>query len=103
MHSAEDWAAFAVWAGGGLVRSMSISPGDGVLEDEGDRLPCEGAFWEGDHPVRHAPEYPLPFHPLELGNAVLRECFGFVLEGHEGPDCFDPEDAELLAFTADKV
>jgi hypothetical protein len=32
-----------------------------------------------------APPYPFPFHPLELGEAALREFFGYQLEGYIDP------------------
>ncbi|MFC8205083.1 DUF6928 family protein [[Kitasatospora] papulosa] len=100
MDSAEDWAAFAVWSADGLVRSLSVSPEVGVIEDVGARFSFEGAFWEGGRPVRSYPGYALPFHPLELGNEALKEFFGFVLEGDEGDSCFDPEDFEVPSFAA---
>lgn len=73
VHSVVDWLAFAVWEDGRLVRSLSLAPEYGVLEDIGDRLPCELPYWAGEHPVE--PDaglscddpYPLPFHPLDLG------------------------------------
>ncbi|MFC0431691.1 DUF6928 family protein [Kutzneria buriramensis] len=78
MHSMVDWLAFAVWEDGRLARSLSVSPDDGVIEDIGDRLPFERPYWEGEHAVD---DYPLPFHPLELGERALYEFFGFFLEG----------------------
>src|SRR6185312_8312203 len=38
MHSVVDWFAFAVWRGGKLLRSLSLSPDSGVLENIGERL-----------------------------------------------------------------
>ncbi|WP_433544526.1 DUF6928 family protein (plasmid) [Streptomyces sp. CA-294286] len=58
----------------------------------------ERDFWAGQRPVRHAPGCPLPFHPLDLGNEVLRVFFGFVLEGRADDGCFHPEDVTLSAF-----
>ncbi|SEE87956.1 MULTISPECIES: hypothetical protein [unclassified Streptomyces] len=98
MDSAEDWSAFAVWSGGELVRGVSLSPGSGVIEDLGDRLPFEAPFWEGGRPVRHTPGYALPFHPIDLGNEALKEFFGFILEGRESVGCLDPEEIEIPAF-----
>ena len=74
MHSVVDWFAFAKWGNGELTRSLSVSPDNGVLEDIGERLPFEEPFWSGRHPVGDG--YPLPFHPLELGEAALTEFFG---------------------------
>lgn len=99
MHSAEDWSAFAVWSDGQLLRSLSINPEFGTIEDVGERLPFEIPFWEGDFPVRQEVSYALPFHPIDLGNAALREFFGFILEGREDEACFDPEEVEIPQFT----
>lgn len=35
MHSVVDWFAFAKWVNGKLVRSLSLSPDNGILEDRG--------------------------------------------------------------------
>jgi hypothetical protein len=100
MHSAVDWFAFAVWQDGALVRSLSLSPDDGVLEDTGGRLAFEEPFWAGRHPV--GGDYALPFHPLELGEHALREFFGFNIEGADdgGPSAgrLDPWAVELFGF-----
>ncbi|GAA2558618.1 hypothetical protein GCM10010435_32100 [Winogradskya consettensis] len=42
--------------------------------------------------------YPLPFHPLELGEDALRALFGFILEGHPEPDDVDPFDVPVHGF-----
>jgi hypothetical protein len=36
-------------------------------------------------------DYPFPFHPLELGEAALREFFGYRLEGIVDPGPIEPE------------
>ncbi len=87
MHSVVDWLAFAVWEDGRLVRSLSLAPDDGILEDIGDRLPFELPYWAGAYPVAPDPShedeepYPLPFHPLDLGERAMLEFFGFGVEG----------------------
>ncbi|MEV1006368.1 hypothetical protein [Streptomyces sp. NPDC049881] len=98
MHSVVDWTAFAVWDGERLVRSLSLSPGEGVLEDIGERLPFEAPYWAGAHALTHAPDYPLPFHPLELGDKALAAYFGFALESALDDDILDPEDVSLAVF-----
>ena len=35
MHSVVDWFAFAKWLNGNLVRSLSLSPDIGIIEDIG--------------------------------------------------------------------
>jgi hypothetical protein len=42
--------------------------------------------------------YPLPFHPLELGEAALAEFFGYQLEGDDVRAVLDPECIPLMRF-----
>ncbi|MEU7868880.1 hypothetical protein [Dactylosporangium sp. NPDC049140] len=87
MHSVVDWLGFAVWDDGVLVRALSLSPDDGVLEDIGERYDFEGPFWAGEHPVPPDPDegdYPLPFHPIELGDGAMRMLFGFGVQELDG-------------------
>ncbi|MEO3817723.1 hypothetical protein [Plantactinospora sp. B24E8] len=104
MHSMVDALSFAVWEDGRLVRSLSLSPDDGIVENIGEPYDFELPYWAGDHPVRPAPgwprqgPYPLPFHPLDLGEAALRALFGFVLEGRPEPDDVDPDGVPLHGF-----
>ncbi|WP_432970921.1 DUF6928 family protein [Dactylosporangium sp. CA-233914] len=88
MHSVSDFLGFGVWgADGTLERALCLSPDDGIVEDYGDRLPFEQAYWAGRHPVEDDDDddddepYPLPFHPLELGEDALAALCGFVIEG----------------------
>jgi hypothetical protein len=102
MHSAVDWLAFAKWSNGSLQRSLSLSPDSGVLEDLGNRLPFEAAYWAGRHPAldpgEDDDEYPFPFHPLELGEAALQEFFGYQLEGVADASQIEPEQIPLMRF-----
>ncbi|MEU8804330.1 hypothetical protein [Spirillospora sp. NPDC048819] len=103
MHSVVDGLAFAVWEDGQLIRSLSLSPDSGVMENIGEPFPFEAAYWAGEHPVPHNPvwsdePYPLAFHPLELGEDALRALLGFILEGAPEPDDVDPYDVGLLGF-----
>lgn len=104
MHSVVDWLAFAVWQDGHLIRSLSLSPDSGIVEDIGDHLPFEAAYWAGKRPVEPEPgwddeePYALPFHPLELGEDALRALFGFVLEGSPDPDDLDPYGVQLHGY-----
>lgn len=106
MHSTVDWFAYAVWKGGKLQRSLSLSPDSGILEDTGDRLPFEVPYWNGEHPALDPEEddddYPLPFHPLELGEAALLALFGYQLEGFMAPSQLEPETIPLMQFTRKK-
>ncbi len=102
MHSVVDWCAFAHWRDGKLIRSLSVSPDSGVMEDIGDKMEFEMPFWSGANPVGDSPEeeheYPLPFHPLELAEAALEAFFGYQLEGYIDAEQLQPEDIPLLRF-----
>ena len=99
MHSVVDWFAFGVWDQGRLVRSLSLSPDHGVMEDEGEKLSFEEPYWAGTHPaVEDDEEYAFPFHPLDLAEVVLAELFGFVLEGTPLDESVDPDDVTLLRY-----
>jgi hypothetical protein len=106
MHSVVDWFAYAKWANGRLVRSLSLSPDDGILEDIGERLAFEEPYWAGGHPVWDDDEeleeedegYPFPFHPLDLGEAALKELFGYQLEGVIDPSLLDPASVPLVKY-----
>jgi len=100
MHSVVDWFAYAQWEDGKLVRSLSLSPDSGIMEDIGNRLPFEEPYWAGEHPAL-APEedpasYPFPFHPLELGEAALQAMFGYQLEGYLDASLLEPESIPLI-------
>lgn len=107
MHSVVDGLSFAVWDDGTLVRSLSLSPDSGIAENIGEPFDFELPYWDGAHPVRLTlyPEdtepYPLPFHPLELGEEALRALFGFVIEGFHTRDDIDGEAVHLHGFRVD--
>lgn len=101
MHSVVDWFAYALWSGGTLLRSLSVSPDSGILEDIGPHLLFEEPYWSGQHPVGDEEEedtYPLPFHPLELGDAALMELFGYQLEGPVESWLLRPESIPLIRY-----
>ncbi|GAA5017531.1 DUF6928 family protein [Streptomyces siamensis] len=105
MHSVVDWLAFAVWEDGRLVRSLSLSPGSGIMENIGEPLSFEQSYWAGDRPAeviawpgREDKPYALPFHPLELGEDALRGLCGFVLEGRPEPDDVEGDSIVLHGF-----
>jgi hypothetical protein len=100
MHSAVEWFAFGQWEDGELLRSLSLSPDSGILEDTGQRPPFEEPYWSGRHPAvkDEGDEYPYPFHPLELGEAALKEFFGYQLEGYIDPALLKPESIPLIRY-----
>ncbi|GAA1687714.1 hypothetical protein GCM10009830_39100 [Glycomyces endophyticus] len=96
MHSVVDFGAVAVWEHGEIRRSISLAPDSGVMDDLGDPLTFEAPFWNGDHAVDE--DYPLPFHPLDFGEAALLALFGFGIEGSPAAYAFDPGTVALPAF-----
>ena len=97
MHSVTDTFAYAIWDNGSLVRSLCLSPDDGIVENIGDPLPFEAPYWAREHPAGE--RYPLAFHPLELGgDAALRALFGFILEGKRQPTDIDAGSVKLVGF-----
>jgi hypothetical protein len=102
MHSVVDALTFAVWEDGELIRSLSVSPDTGIVENVGEPYPFERPYWAGEHPATstfpgHGP-YPLPFHPLDLGEEALRALFGFVIEGRPQRDDVDADAVGLHGF-----
>lgn len=104
MHSVVDFLAFAVWEDCRLVRSLSLSPGSGIMENIGEPFTFEAPYWAGYRTVEpepgwtDRPPYPLPFHPLALGEDALQALFGFVLEGMPSPEDIDADRIEVLGF-----
>jgi hypothetical protein len=97
MHSVTDSLAYAIWENGSLVRSLCLSPDSGIVENIGDPLPFEEPYWAGGYPV--GDDYPLPFHPLELGGGeALRELFGFTVEGRPQAADIDADAVRLAGF-----
>jgi hypothetical protein len=83
-----------------LARPIGLSPDSGILEDIGQRLPFEKPYWSGQHPATDDDlnGYPFPFHPLELGEAALKEFFGYQLEGFIDPTLLEPESIPLVKY-----
>lgn len=106
MHSVVDWCAYAIWRDGTLERALSVAPDNGVIENIGSPLPFEEPFWRGDHPAvepdEKADDYPLPFHPLDLGEAALRALFGYQLEGFVDATLLEHASIPLLHFKPQK-
>ncbi|MEV6107787.1 hypothetical protein AB0M28_24255 [Streptomyces sp. NPDC051940] len=105
MHSVVDWLAFAVWEDGRLIRSLSVSPDRGIMENIGEPLAFELPFWAGERPADVIPwpgeeeePYSLPFHPLDFGEEALRALCGFVQEGGPDPDDVNAYNVELHGF-----
>ena len=100
MHSVVDWFAFAHWNDGKLIRSLSLSPDHGIMEDFGEQMEFETPYWNGDFPAVDDDEedYAFKFHPLELGEATLLNFFGYQIEGYVDKNKIEPEDFPLMQF-----
>jgi hypothetical protein len=103
MHSVSDFLGFAVWREDGtLERALCMSPRQGIVEDLGERLPFEEEYWAGRHPVEDDEDdeepYPLPFHPLDLGEEALSALCGFVREGIPPEGMPDVSQVPLAGF-----
>jgi hypothetical protein len=100
MHSVVDWFASAQWTNGQLGRSLSLSPDSLSLNTSGNGLPFEEPFGSGQHPASDDAQndYPFQFHPLDLGEAVLKEFFGYHFEGFIDPTLLEPESIPLVKY-----
>lgn len=108
MHSVVDWHAFSKWENGQLLRALSLSPDDGIIEDIGTHLEFEAPYWEGKFPAIDPEDvdefhYPFPFHPLDLGEAALAHCLGYQIEGYSKKNCVEPEKIILSGYKRGKA
>jgi hypothetical protein len=95
-QSVHDMFAFGHWIDGQLRRSISVNPVGKVWESIGDPEPFERPFWAGEHPV--GPDYPLPFHPLDMAEAAIRTYLGIYVEGLPTPGLVGPDRIQLELF-----
>lgn len=98
LHSVDDSFAYAVWANGELVRSLSLSLPLRVIEDIGEPLDFEGPYWARRQAVSGRDPGALGFHPLDLGEQAMRFLFGFALEGRPGPEDVDASRIGMLGY-----
>lgn len=105
-HSVNDWFAFSLWRDGKLVRSLSLSPDSGVLDNVGAPLPFEKPFWAGKHALENEPgeePYPFRFHPLDLAAASLRHHLGFQFEGFVKDWTCNPDAIPIARYAIGKM
>lgn len=101
-HSVVDWFAFGVWREGQLIRALSVSSDDGIIEQLGPPLSFERPYWDGAFPLEQDDgddAYPLPFHPLELSEASMLANMGYQFEGYPGDWNCDPTAIPIMAFS----
>ena len=87
VHSVVGHSEFSVHGPEGVDREVKVDDESTVTAMEamsfGSPLPFERPYWAGEHPLGppEAGPYPLPFHPLQLGEAALAWMFGVSGEG----------------------
>ncbi|MFD4655933.1 DUF6928 family protein [Kitasatospora sp. NPDC058444] len=106
MHSVVDWLAFGVWEDGRLVRSLSLSPDSGIIEDIGEPLSFEVPSWARERPADIVP-WPDEDEHVErwlrvLGPSVARgSCRGRPVAGRGWPQ--EEEGARMAVGRAGTV
>ncbi len=99
MHSSAAWVAFAQWKNGKLIRSLSLTADDGVLENIGERFAFEKPYWSGEDatwdPNEEDCEYPGPF---SWGEDSLKALLGFQIELGDMSTLFDPYQVMMMQF-----
>ena len=98
MHSADDSFGYALWNEGELVRSLSMSPTDGIVEDIGEPLEFERPFWARRGAAADRGPGSLEFRPLDLGQQAMRFLLGFSLEGRPEPEEAYAAEVAMLGF-----
>jgi hypothetical protein len=102
-HPPDDVTYATVLPGAELLCDRRLVP-DRPSELPEHLLRAGRGRWAGEHPVEpmsglpDTGPYPLPFHPLELGEDALQALFGFVIEGMPGPDDIDADAVHLHQF-----
>jgi hypothetical protein len=85
-----------------VIRSLSLSPDSGIIEDIGPHLSFEEEYWSNMHPAVDPEDeeesYPLAFHPLDFGENVLLHLMGYQYEGVVSLNKVDPENIIMHCF-----
>ncbi|MEU5883947.1 hypothetical protein [Spirillospora sp. NPDC047279] len=96
LHSVISGCWFRWYEAGELRRDVFVTAEDGVVVDQGERMPAELPFWKAID--EGAPDVPLPFDPEEFGLALAEEhMFGRRI-AERGPDGFLPMELPLRRF-----
>jgi hypothetical protein len=87
---------FRYYEAGRLRRDVFVTAEDGVVVDQGERLPVEAPFWKAIDDG--APDVPLPFDPEEFGLALAgAHMFGRGI-ADRGEDGFLPLELPVRRF-----
>ncbi|GLZ10886.1 hypothetical protein Acsp04_11210 [Actinomadura sp. NBRC 104425] len=96
LHSVISGCWFRWYEGGALRRDVFVTKEDGVVVDQGERLPVERPFWTAID--QGAGDVPLPFDPEDFGLALARShMFGRGI-ADRGTDGFLPLELPLRRF-----
>jgi hypothetical protein len=96
LHSMVSGAWFRWYDKGHLRRDIYVTAEDGVVVDQGERLPAEAPFWKDID--AGADDVPLPFDQEEFGLEMARSyLFGRDL-ADRGEDGFLPLELPLVRF-----
>ncbi|WP_433323993.1 DUF6928 family protein [Spirillospora sp. CA-294931] len=96
LHSVIAGCWFRWYDDGDLRREVFVTAEDGVIVDQGERLPAERPFWKAID--EGAPDVPLPFDHEEFGLTLARtQMFGRGI-ADRGDDGFLPLELPLRRF-----
>ncbi|XVQ07981.1 DUF6928 family protein [Spirillospora sp. CA-255316] len=96
LHSVISGCWFRWYEAGRLRRDVFVTAEDGVVVDQGERLPVEAPFWKAVDDG--APDVPLPFDPEEFGLALAgAHMFGRGI-ADRGEDGFLPLELPVRRF-----
>lgn len=96
LHSVISGCWFRWYENGRLTRDVFVTAEDGVVVDQGRRLPVEQAFWKAIDAGTE--DVPLPFDPEAFGLELAQSCmFGRGI-ADRGEDGFLPLELPLRRF-----
>ncbi|WP_433469174.1 DUF6928 family protein [Spirillospora sp. CA-128828] len=96
LHNVIHGCWFRWYESGELLRDVFVTAEDGVVVDQGERLPAERPFWRAID--AGAPDVPLPFDPEEFGLALAEaHMFGRGI-ADRGKDGFLPLELPVRRF-----
>ncbi|MBA9005104.1 MULTISPECIES: DUF6928 family protein [Thermomonospora] len=96
LHAVVSGCWFRRYEGGELVRDVFVTAEDGVVVDQGERLPVEQPYWKAVD--AGAPDVPLPFDQESFGlDLAAAHMFGRGI-ADRGEDGFLPLELPLRRF-----
>lgn len=96
LHSVVSGCCFRWYENGRILRDLFVTADDGVIVDQGERLPAEAPYWKGID--EGAADVPLPFDQEQLGLRLAEsQMFGRGI-ADRGDDGFLPLELPLRRF-----